>query len=301
MNLINRESSSNSVKGRRDLLHRMLTHEEEAALGIDGFPAERGLYETLLRTTGLHRQDANGIWRFMPPTEEHSGTFVKLWNETRKMFTSIDARVKAVEVAAMWAAAPFGVRKGVVPVLFAAFLLAHKGNVALYKDGIFIPRLTDADIDEYLQDDKRFSMRWIVIDAEKTGILSGISKILAEVGAASGARDPLRSCSLVALVAGLPAWSQRTHRISPEARLVRDTLLKAHDPHKVLFIDLAAILERAGGDSYVNALRGPIVEISGAYDALLKDIEASMLAALDAPTERLTACRPGPSQSGRNR
>ena len=41
----------------------------------------------------------------------------------------------------------------------------------------------------------------------------------------------------------------------------------------------------------MNALRGPIVEISGAYDALLKDIEASMLAALDAPADRLDRLR----------
>ena len=291
--LVNRESpSSNSVKGRRDLLHRMLTHEEEAALGIEGFPAERGLYETLLKATGLHRQDENKIWRFLPPTKDHSPAFVKLWEETKKLFASIDSRVKANDITAMWAAPPFGVRNGVVPVLLTAFLLAHKGNVAVYKDGIFIPRLTDADLDEYLQDEKRYSMRWIVIDAEKTSILSGISEILTEVGAASGARDPLEAArGLVALVVGLPAWSQRTHRISGEARLVRDTLLKAHDPHKVLFIDLAAILESSGGASYVNALRGPIVEISGAYDALLHDIQASMLIALDAPADRLERLR----------
>lgn len=287
--LINRESpSSNSVKARRDLLHRMLTHEEKAALDIEGFPAERGLYETLLKATGLHRQDENGIWRFLAPTKDHSLAFVKLWEQTKKMFASIDARVKAVDIHEMWAAAPFGVRDGVTPVLFTAFLLAHKGHVAVYKDGIFIPRVTDADIDEYLQDEKRFSIRWIVIDAEKTGILLGISEILAQVGAASSARDPLEAArGLVALVVGLPAWSQRTHRISTEARLVRDTLLKAHDPHKVLFIDLAAILESSGGDSYVNALRSPIVEISGAYDALLKDIEKAMFVALDAPVDRL--------------
>ena len=287
--LLNRDSpSSNSVKGRRELLHRMLTHEEEPALGVDGFPAERGLYETLLKATGLHRKDENGIWRFLPPTKEYSTAFVHLWDETKKMFSGMDTRVKSVDVHEKWAAPPYGVRKGVVPVLFTAFLLAHKGNVAVYKDGIFIPRLTDADVDEYLQDEKRFSMRWIVIDAEKTSILSGISEILAEVGAASGARDPLEAArGLVALVVGLPAWSQRTHRISPEARLVRDTLLKAHDPHKVLFIDLAAILEKPGNGSYVKALRGPIAEISGAYDALLKSIETAMLAALDAPAERL--------------
>jgi len=63
--LVNREDpSSNSVKARRDLLHRMLNNEAEENLGIDGFPAERGLYVTLLSRTGLHSKGADGAWRF---------------------------------------------------------------------------------------------------------------------------------------------------------------------------------------------------------------------------------------------
>lgn len=291
--LVNRDSpSSNSVKARRDLMHRMLEHEEEAKLGIEGFPAERGLYETLLSSTGLHALDGNGLWRFMPPANQLSTSFVALWDATKELFSDSTVRIQVSDIHALWSAPPFGVRAGVTPVLLTTFLLSHKSNVAVYKDGIFIPKLTDADIDEYLQDNNRFSLRWIVIDEEKTSILSGISKVLAEVGAMSGARDPLEAArGLVALVFGLPAWSQRTHRISQEARAVRDTLLKAHDPHKVLFVDLPAILESQSGKSYVKALRGPIAEIAGAYDRLLKRIEASMLEALDAPPDRLDRLR----------
>lgn len=291
--LLNRDSpSSNSVKARRDLLYCMLDHEDEENLGIVGYPAERGLYETLLRTTGLHRQDSNGSWRLLPPDDQHAPTFAPLWNETRKLFVDSSTRVKVSDINELWAAPRYGVRRGVMPVIFVAFLLAHKGNLALYKDGMFIPRVTDADIDEYLQDSSRFSMRWILIDQQKASILSGISDILAEVGAAASTRDPLEAArGLVALVFGLPAWSQRTHTISDIARDVRDTLLKASDPHKVLFIDLAALLENNGGRSYVDALRGPINEIARAYDNLLARIETSMLEALDAPGDKLDRLR----------
>jgi hypothetical protein len=157
---------------------------------------------------------------------------------------------------------------------------------------MFIPRVTDADIDEYLQDSSRFSMRWILIDQEKASILSGISDILAEVGASANTRDPLEAArGLVAMVFGLPAWSQRTHTISDIARAVRDTLLKASDPHKVLFIDLAALLEKNSDRSYVDALRDPITEIARAYDNLLARIETSMLEALDAPVDKLDRLR----------
>lgn len=289
--LVNRENpSSNSVKARRDLLYRMLANEDSENLGIEGYPAERGLYATLLgggSGPGLHRQDAHGAWRFMPPDAKHAPTFAKLWKATRAMFVDANTRVNVGDIQDMWAAPPYGVRKGVMPVIFTAFLMAHKANLALYKNNIFIPRVDDADLDEYLQDPSHFSMRWIVIDAQKTSILAGIAEILSEVGATASTRDPLEAArGLVALVFGLPAWSQRTHTISEEARAVRDTLLKASDPHKVLFIDLAALLENTSGQSYVDALRGPIIEISGAYDALLNRIQSSMLEALDAPMGR---------------
>lgn len=291
--LLNRDSpSSNSVKARRDLLYRMLDHEEEEGLGIVGYPAERGLYETLLRTTGLHRQDSNGIWRFLPPDEENAPTFVELWRKTRALFADANTRVNVTDIHALWSAPSLGARKGVMPVVFTAFLLAHKGNLALYKDNMFIPRVTDADIDEYLQDQSRFSLRWILIDQEKASILSGIAEILSEIGASANARDPLEAArGLVALVFSLPAWSQRTHTLSDNARAVRDTLLKASDPHKVLFIDLAALLENQGGKSYVEALRGPVKEIASAYDALLERIQASVLEALDAPADKLDRLR----------
>ena len=291
--LLNRDSpSSNSVKARRDLLYSMLDHEAEENLGVSGYPAERGLYETLLRATGLHRQDDSGTWRFLPPDGQHAPTFAPLWNATRARFTDANTRVKISELYDLWAGPRYGVRKGVMPVLFTAFLLAHKGNLALYKEGMFIPRVTNADIDEYLQDSSRFSMRWILIDKEKTSILAGISDILAEVGASANISDPLEAArGLVAMVFALPAWSQRTHTISDIARSVRDTLLKANDPHKVLFIDLAALLEKSSDKSYVEALRSPIAEIARAYDALLERINDSMLEALDAPADKLDRLR----------
>jgi hypothetical protein len=291
--LVNRESpSSSSAKARRDLLYKMIDHEDKENLGIIGFPADRGLYETLLRITGIHRQDSNGVWRILPPDNKNAPSFMSLWEVTRKLLIDANSRIEVAKIHALWAAPPFGVRRGVMPFIFTAFLQAHKGNLALYKDGMFIPRVTDADIDEYLQDPSRFSTRWILIDQEKSGILSGISEILKEVGASANASDPLEAArGLVALVFGLPAWSQRTQTISENARAVRDTLLKASDPHKVLFIDLATLLENKGGKSYVEALREPITEIAGAYNALLNRIDVLMMEALDAPAGKLDRLR----------
>jgi hypothetical protein len=291
--LVNRDSvSSNSVKARRDLLHAMINAEGREALGFEGFPAERGLYETLLRSTALHRQDASGSWRFMPPGDGFAEGFAPLWQATRELFSDANARVGADAIYALWSAPPFGMKLGIQPVVLAAFMLAHKANVAVYKDGVFVPRLTDFDIDECLQDPHRFSLRWVAIDEDKGRILEGISKLLAEIGENAGAADPLEAArGLVAMVFNLPEWARRTSRLGQTAKDMRDMLLKASDPHKVLFVDLASLLNATDGKAYVKALRAPLRELSGAYGKMLGEVEAKMLAALDATRDDLDALR----------
>lgn len=291
--LVNRDSvSSNSVKARRELLHAMINSEGREVLGFEGFPAERGLYETLLRKAELHRQDATGAWRFMPPGDGLAIGFEPLWKATRDMFSDTEARVGAHDIYALWSAPPFGMKLGIQPVVLTAFLLAHKANVAVYKDGMFVPRLTDFDIDECLQDPDRFSLRWVAIDEDKNQILEGIAKLLAEIGETAGAADPLEAArGLVAMVFNLPEWSRRTSRLSQTAKDMRDMLLKASDPHKVLFVDLASLLGAENGKAYVKSLRAPLHELVGAYGKMLGEVEAKMLTALDATREDLQALR----------
>ncbi len=290
--LVNRDSvSSNSVKARRDLLHAMVNAEGQERLGIEGFPAERGLFDTLLIASNLYRVEGDA-WRFCQPSEKSGEGFIELWKTTRELFEDANARVGVDAIYARWSQPPFGMKQGVLPVFLTAFLLAHKANIAVYKDCMFTPRLNDADIDECLQDPSRFTLRWIAIDEDKNRILEGISKLLAEIGEKAGSSDPLEAArGLVAMVFNLPEWSRRTQRLSDTAKAMRDMLLKASDPHKVLFVDLASLLGAAEGKSYVKELRAPLQEIATAYSKMLGEVEAKMFDALDATRDDLESLR----------
>jgi len=290
--LINRDSvSSNSVKARRDLLHAMVNADGRERLGIEGFPAEGGLFNTLLLATNLYKK-VGETWQFTPPTDSSGEGFSDFWKVTKELFSDVNARVGVDLIYKTWGAPPFGVKQGVMPVFLTAFLLAHKANVAVYKDGMFTPYLTDADIDECLQAPSRFTLRWIAIDEDKNRILGGISKLLAEIGEKSGSSDPLEAArGLVAMVFNLPEWSRRTQRLSQTAKSMRDMLLKASDPHRVLFVDLASLLGACDGESYIRKLRAPLHEISTAYSKMLSEVEAKMLDALDADRSDYEALR----------
>jgi hypothetical protein len=95
--------------------------------------------------------------------------------------------------------------------------------------------------------------------------------------------DPLDSArALVSLTLSLPAWTQRTHRLSEVTRNVRTALLRASDPVKVIFVDLPELLEVGGNaDSLVSALGAVVDELRGAYPAELRRISDRLLSAID--------------------
>lgn len=281
--LVNRDSlSPNAVKARKDLLHRMLDAEGEENLGLEGWPAERGLHETLLRMTGLHAKDSQGNWRFVAPEGPDSEHFLPLWEATDALFDEGEERIEVEDIYNLWRAEPFGVRRGCFPVLLVAYMLSRNETVAAYKDGMFVPKVMDADIDECLQDETRFSLRRVSVDDEKTGILSGIADILQRAGRDKSSSEPLDAArGLVGLVFGLPEWARRTRTLSSEAVSVRDLLLRANDPHRVLFVDLPATLGASSVETYLSALEPPLLELAGSYQGMVRSMEAKMLSELD--------------------
>lgn len=278
--LVNRDSlSTNSVKARRDLMHRMVDRPGEENLGIIGFPAERGLHETLLVPSGLHSKNLKtGEWGFGPPAAD-SG-FLPIWNETLSLFNS-GGEIGADEIYERWSMPPYGVKDGVKPVLLLAFALAHSDTTAIYRDGVFVPVLTDADADELLQDPRRFSLRWVTAEAGREETLASVAKVLGGLGHPTEGNSPLDVArGLVALAFSLPPWAKRTQRVSQESKAIRDILLRADDPHRLLFMDLPDAL--GGHPSEVGAkLATPLAELLEAYPAMLASVETHMTDALD--------------------
>ncbi len=66
--LINRRVlSSQGAAARRNLIEGMIRRGERLRLGIEGFPPERSMYESVLRAGGLHRPGVGDGWVFVPP------------------------------------------------------------------------------------------------------------------------------------------------------------------------------------------------------------------------------------------
>jgi hypothetical protein len=281
--LINRESpSSNSVKARRDLMYRMLSNGGEEKLGYSGFSADAGLYYTILQSTTVHRVQ-DGVPGFYPPLRTKRGAeLCPLWNATNQLAAKPGASISLAELYRTWSDPPYGIKSGVSPILALAFFLANQSSLALYHAGTFMPEMDTLQIDEWLQDPSKIEWRFVGPDATKRTLLDSIGRNASRMVGRTIPPEPLDvSRALVSLVLGLPGWTKRTNTVSAKARMVRQILLQASDPHRVLFTDLDGALNHDKRKSdYSASLENCLGELYDSYPKMLRRVETLLLQTL---------------------
>ncbi|HEY9267953.1 MAG TPA: ATP-binding protein [Methylotenera sp.] len=282
--LINRQNpSSNSNRARKDLMYQMIRGSQLENLGYDGFPADAGLYYTVLQSTGIHRYSYPQGWCFVEPNKGDRGSAMEpLWSATVNFLCSPGKSKLLSELYSLWAAAPYGVKAGVMPILALAFFMAHRSSLAMYISGLFTPDLSETVVDELLLDPREVRLQFVSASSDQQKLVSTLAGNLSNTLNISVHGEPLDVArALVGFVFGLPGWSKRTSTISQNAQDVRAMLLKANDPHKVLFADLPTLLQAADSRELASKLENVISELTNAYPNMLARVEKHLIAAID--------------------
>ena len=281
--LVNRqEPSSNSKTARKALLYRMVSHHNTPNLGYEGFSADAGLYFSIFQTTGLHKLDEHGTVAFREPNKQAKNErLFQMWEETKKFVFKDGGTTKLSQLYDFWSNEPYGVRAGLLPILGMAFFLANRSTLALYVEGAFTSSLSEAMIDEWLHDPKRIEFRFVSASSDKQSFLKAVIESLpSEIKLTSD--KPLDVArALVGFVVALPNWTRRTLSLSPDAQAIRGMLLKANDPHKVLFADLPTLLNANNSNEVQEKLSSIVSEIQSSYPAILNQVLIAVMNALD--------------------
>jgi hypothetical protein len=169
-----------------------------------------------------------------------------------------------------------------LPIFALTYFLANRHEIGLYIENTFIPELTEAYLDEWMQDTKRVAFRHTKIGAKREDFLTALSTALAEKLGRPVTANPLESArGLVNLIATLPGWARRTTTVSKDAQELRRIILKASDPYKVLFSDLPVILKAKDDTDLVAKISKLTEELHQAYPLMLKKFEKALYLSLD--------------------
>ncbi len=281
-----RELTSQGARARRELLEAMLARADQERLGLEGEGPDYAMYASVLLHTGIHQQDEGGAWSFGPP---RAAGLKPLWEAVETFCTDADADpVPLNGLYRVLERPPYGVKPGVVPVVLAAVLLHHADDISVYRDGTFLPQLGPEHFELLVKQPGRFAVKHLSLEGLRWEVFRDLAEELS-TGGSKPAVLRVRNATLLSIVrplvrfaAGLPQVTRRAKDLSPEATAVRDALLSATEPDRLLFVTLPVavgqppIIDPTSSEegrerlrTFRGALFRAVRELRGYYDRLL--------------------------------
>lgn len=310
--LVNRRNlSSAAAAAQMRLIERMFISPEASLLGMDPTkkPPEMSMYLSVLKKTGLHR--ANGdSWRIAEP--HHRSDVCSVLPALKRMSEVVrskpDARINIAALFSELRNPPYGVRDGIIPILLSVFAISHDRDVAFYKDGSFLRELNGEHMRVLTKAPERFDLQYCRIEGVRAELFE---RLLAALQIQQPEDREIELLDLVknlcVFVAQLPVYARNTKRLSPAALAVRQAILEAREPSKLLFSDLPVACgfepieakSASGGPvkSFVKTLKQALDELHSAFpelqDRLRKALQEHFKLSHSFPGYRITLAERG--------
>lgn len=297
--LVNRRHlSSAAAAARMRLIKLMFMDANTELLGMSPskMPPEMSMYLSVLQNAGLHQKHGN-TWRIGEPhhkTDEKCGVLPVLRRIRGIVQTDRDSRVNIAELFAELRRPPYGLRDGLIPLLLTVFAITHQKDVAFYKDGTFLRELNGETMLVLTKAPERFEIQYCKIEGVRAELFERLVTVL-EVKSSEDRKAELLDVvkRLCVFVAQLPNYVLNTKRLTPTALAVRDVVLNAREPTKLLFTELpkacgfqpipADATASKAVQAFVKTLKCALDELRAAFPELEGRLRAQLRSAFDLP------------------
>lgn len=232
-----RDLTSQAAAARRALIEGILTRAEKPLLGIQKFPPERSMYETLLRRGGLHQQSGD-TWSIVPPPEDDPLNLRPVWDATKEfIFGGLPEPRPLTDLYTRLYAPPFGVTAGLAPVLLAIFYKFYQNEITIYREGTLLVEPTIADWEVLLRRPELFA----IAGCRVTGFRAAVIERMARGLQVQPYVMPVVR-SLISRLKALPEYAWRTRKLPEYALKLRRAVDTARSPERFLFVELPEAL-----------------------------------------------------------
>jgi hypothetical protein len=205
-----------------------------------------------------------------------------------------DARINVAALFKYLRCRPFGVRDGLIPLLLAAFAIKHEKDIAFYKDGTFVPEFNGETMLLLAKGPERFDVQACKIQGVRAELFEKLV-ILLHLGRSKKREVELLDVvkHLCVFVAELPAYVRNSKKLSSTGLAVRDAILSAREPIKLLFVDLPKacgfqpISSKQAGTAdaplFIRTLRTAMEDLRMAFPRLEERLRKQLRSAFDLP------------------
>lgn len=237
--LINRNKpSAQAVAGRNKLLKAMLLSQDKKDLGIEKFPPEKAIYRAILRETGIHAF-IDGEWKYKKP--EKTSNIFQTWSAMTKFLESTENKARAfLDLKEILIKAPYGVKEGILPILYLSLYVVHKDEVALYEEGRYISLMTQEILERFVKVPDVFTVQLFRIGGRNAFLFKAFVEALFPDEKPKTVVQAIRP--LAQFIGNLDEYTQKTKNLSKETIAFRKAFNFSKSPENLLFKDIPSAL-----------------------------------------------------------
>lgn len=269
--------TSQQRRGADAVITALFAREPSRTFGIEGSGPDVLILNSLLKRTGLLHREGDDEWVFGQPQE---GAMADIWRLISDYFDECKEPTPIEPLIEQLTQPPFGLRRGVLPLLLAAVLrerlkvstIWHGRNAAGAITGSKLVKMVEKPADyaiEIGEWNQTYAHLW---DA----LLGQFGNYILENEWDNQPLEMMGNAMLRWLQA-LPAFGRDTRQLSPEALNFRNVIRKAlKEPAKALFETLPSLLNlqnTASQDEVERRLDYLTQEITNAYLDLQRRLE----------------------------
>lgn len=266
-----RDPSPQQVRAAEKVIDALLSGNVDATLGLSGRGPEIAIIHSILRATGLLAEGPAG-WRICRPDR---GPMAAVWEVIdRHLAATVERELPLAPLVERLQLPPFGLRRGVLPVLIAAVLRGYLHVATVRRGGHVVSPLTGATLTEVCCRPDLFTLR---LERWHECRAAALAALEAEVGdrllPEERRQQSLRylGVALLRWLQALPRYARDTVSVSEDAQRLRMIArLAATDPARALLHELPALL---GAGSDVAAARARLRSLMDELGAALSGLE----------------------------
>ncbi|QZE15891.1 hypothetical protein K4L44_08680 [Halosquirtibacter laminarini] len=287
--LINKHKISTAIStARRYYLNALLKNlnQEDIGFAKDKFPAEKTIYMSLLKNSGIHRY-AKDQWIVGKPKQDSN--LYRLWCKTEEILDSTkDEKINLSIFYDELSKAPYKLKEGFLNFWIPTFLVLKQDDFALFNDKGYIPFITIEVLDLIHKKPSQFDVKAFSSNGIKLDLLNTYRDLIQKETKGEAKRgvyiDTIRP--LIKFCRELPTFTQRSKRMSPSAIGFRNAILNAEDPETAFFEQIPSALGYSGLDlrsenvdlkDYLQQLKDAIRELRECESEMISEVEALLL------------------------
>lgn len=242
------------VNSRKKLLLGILERSGQEMLGIDGNPPEASMFRTILLHTGLYYPDKGEGWRYALSGQVKDSGLQKVWRKIQQFFT--DSSEEPKDIRGFFdelMEPPFGIRAGLLPILFAAGLKAFPCVYSLRYKGSYVSDILPSEIEQLCREPEGYEFIVLDLDQTKRDYLNAVLELFDTQARSATGNDLIRACydALENWKMGLPAGALSTRYLTQKTRRFQSILRHPSDPVQLLFERIPSALDCSIDDQQV--------------------------------------------------